>query len=209
LLRDLIAQPLRLVRLGQLDGVRAGGLADRRRRLVHRTPDHFCHVDRPGERPGGLPRDSLEHAPREVGVRVGDTAFAHGDVTKFAEACAVDQRAIATNGEVLAGSNKWFAIASGTPLVRGRAATEHDVGDRSSPVSALRAPAEDISLALAERGVRSSVVRLPRCLHGASEDGWRGGLASRLIALAKEKGIAAYVGDGAPRWPADFEASFQ
>jgi nucleoside-diphosphate-sugar epimerase len=130
------------------------------------------------------------------------TAFIHGDVTKFAESCAVDQRAIATIGEVLAGSNKPFAIASGTPLVRGSVATENDVGDRSNPVSSLRGPTEDITLALAERDVRSSVVRLPRCVHGASEHGWRGGLASRLIALAKEKGIAAYVGDGAQRWPA-------
>ena len=38
-------------RLGQLHGVRAGGLADRARRIVHRTPNHFCDVERPGERP--------------------------------------------------------------------------------------------------------------------------------------------------------------
>ncbi len=130
------------------------------------------------------------------------TAFGHGDVTKFAESCVVDQRAIATIGEVLAGSNKPFAIASGTPMVRGAVATENDIGDRSNPISSLRAPAEDITLALAERGVRCSVVRLPRCVHGASEHGWRGGLASRLIELAKEKRVAAYIGDGAQRWPA-------
>ena len=145
--------------------------------------------------------DSLRRAA-EAADGVIHTAFGHGDVTKFAEACALDQRAIATIGEVLAGSNKPFAIASGTPMVRGGVATEHDIGDRTNPISSLRAPAEDITLALAGRGVRSSVVRLPRCVHGASELGWRGGLASRLIALAEDKRVAAYAGDGAQRWPA-------
>ena len=129
------------------------------------------------------------------------TAFIH-DPTKLAQSCAVDQLAIATIGEVLAGSNRPFAIASGTPRVAGAVATEADIGDRSNPISALRAPAENVALALAARGVRSAVVRLPRCVHGASAQGWRGGLASRLVDIAKAKGFAAYIGDGAQRWPA-------
>jgi nucleoside-diphosphate-sugar epimerase len=145
--------------------------------------------------------DSLRRGASEADGVI-HTAFTHGDPSKFAQSCAADQRAIATIGDVLAGSNKPFAIASGTPMVPGGVATENDIGDRTNPVSSLRAPAEDITLALAERGVRSSVVRLPRCVHGASEDGWRGGLASRLIDIAKAKGVAAYVGDGTQRWPA-------
>jgi nucleoside-diphosphate-sugar epimerase len=130
------------------------------------------------------------------------TAFIHGDFANFAHSCAVDQRAIETIGEVLAGSDRPFAVSSGTPHVAGRAAVESDVGERGNPISALRGPAEDITLALAERGVRSSLVRLPRSVHGVGEHGWRGGLSLRLIDVARAKGVAAYIGDGAQRWPA-------
>ena len=129
------------------------------------------------------------------------TAFGH-DFSKFAEACAIDQRAIATIGDVLAGSNRPFVVTTGTPLVTGRASTEDDVGERTNPVSAMRGPAEDLTLALAERGVRSSLVRLPRCVHGTSDAGWKGGLALALLEIARRTGVSAYVGDGAQRWPA-------
>jgi nucleoside-diphosphate-sugar epimerase len=145
--------------------------------------------------------DSLRRGA-EATDAVIHTAFVHNNFADFAGSCAVDQRAISTIGDALAGSNRPFAIAHGTPMVRGAVATENDVGDRSNPVAALRAPAEDITLALAERGVRTSVVRLPRCVHGASEQGWRGGIASHLINIAREKRVAAYIGDGAQRWPA-------
>lgn len=144
--------------------------------------------------------DSLRRGA-EAADGVIHTAFVH-DFSKFAESCAIDQRAISTIGEVLAGSNRPFVVTSGTPMVPGGVATETDVGDRTNPVSTLRAPAEDITLGLAERGVRSSLVRLPRCVHGESEQGWRGGFASILIEIARANGVSAYVGDGAQRWPA-------
>lgn len=130
------------------------------------------------------------------------TAFVH-DFSNFAHACAVDQRAIATIGDVLAGSNRPFVIAAGTPIVPGRVATESDDSAPTNPVSALRSPGERMALALAERGVRSSIVRLPRSVHGASEPGWQGGLVPPvLIDTARAKGVAAYIGDGLQRWPA-------
>ena len=139
----------------------------------------------------------------EASEGVVHTAFARvRDFTAFASACAVDQKAIATMGDVLAGSQRPFAVTTGTPFVPGRASTEDDVGDRSSPVSALRAPAEDMMLALAERGVRSSIVRLPRSVHGASESGWRAGFSESVIQFDRAKGVSAYIGDGAQRWPA-------
>ena len=144
--------------------------------------------------------DSLRRGA-EAADGVIHAAFIH-DFANFAHACAVDQRAITTLGQVLAGSNRPFVVTSGTPVVTGRAATEEDVGERTTPVSTLRAPAEDLTLALAERGVRSSLVRLPRSVHGAGEQGWRGGLVMPLVATAREKGVAAYLGDGAQRWPA-------
>jgi len=129
------------------------------------------------------------------------TAFIH-DFSNFAHSCAVDQRAIATIGEVLAGSNRPFAVTSGTPAVAGRTATESDISEPPNPVSALRAPAEELTLALAARGVRSSIVRLPRSVHGASERGWRGGFTEVLVGIARKMGVSAYVGDGTQRWPA-------
>jgi nucleoside-diphosphate-sugar epimerase len=129
------------------------------------------------------------------------TAFIR-DSRNFAHACAVDQRAIATIGEVFAGSNRPFAVTSGTPGVAGRTAIESDISEPPNPVSALRGPAEDLTLALAARGVRSSLVRLPRSVHGISERGWRGGFAELLIGIAREKGVSAYIGDGTQRWPA-------
>ena len=129
------------------------------------------------------------------------TAFIH-DFTSFAESCAVDQRAIAAIGEVLAGTSRPFAITSGTPVEPGRAATEADDAVRTNPVSALRAPAEDLTLALAGRGVRSCVVRMPRAVHGTSERGWQGGFAHLLLDLARRTGVSAFIGDGAQRWPA-------
>ncbi|HEY3805067.1 MAG TPA: SDR family oxidoreductase [Kofleriaceae bacterium] len=144
--------------------------------------------------------DSLRRGA-EAADGVIHTAFVH-DFSRFMESCAIDQRAIAAIGDVLAGSKRPFVVTSGTPMVTGRASTEADAGERTNPIAAARGPAEDITLALAERGVRSSLVRLPRCVHGASETGWRGGLMIGLTAVARTKGVSAYVGDGAQRWPA-------
>jgi len=129
------------------------------------------------------------------------TAFQH-DFAKFAESCAIDQHAIAAIGDVLSGSDRALVVTSGTPIDAGRVVTESDRGDRSNPVSVLRAPAEDIALALADRGVRVSVVRLPRCVHGTSDQGWKAGLLIPLTAIARQTHVVAYPGDGTQRWPA-------
>lgn len=116
--------------------------------------------------------------------------------TDYTGAIAADLRAIETIGDTLAGSGKPFVITSGTLMVPslGRSATEEDPAQDKAP----RGAAEVAALALAERGVCSSVVRLAPCVHDIS----RQGFASNLQNLAREKGVSAYVGDGMNCWPA-------
>jgi nucleoside-diphosphate-sugar epimerase len=130
-----------------------------------------------------------------------DIAFA-GD---FQGAIDADRHAIETIGEALAGSERPFLIASGTlGLAPGRVATEQD-GQASDPASvahlgpaAGRLSNAHLTLSLADRGVRSAVVRLPPTVHGDGDNGFM----AFLVAIAREKGVSGYLGDGTNRWPA-------
>jgi nucleoside-diphosphate-sugar epimerase len=88
-------------------------------------------------------------------------------------------------------------------LPPGVVATERDgladAGDRTGPVSGAdgRMGNARHTLALAGHGVRSSIVRLPPATHGNGDNGF----ISTAVGFAREKGAAAYVGDGANRWP--------
>ena len=127
-------------------------------------------------------------------------AYLHN--SDMAAAGAADLRAVETIGAALEGSGKPFVITAGTlPLAfvtQGRLGTEEDtLGPEFSAVP--RIAAENAAIALAERGVRSSVVRLGPSVHGPAD---RHGFVPRLIAIARDKGVSAFVGDGANRWPA-------
>ena len=124
-------------------------------------------------------------------------AFIH-DFTDFEASVTADRRAIETMGAALEGSGKPLVIASGTPAVPGRVATERDDPAPGSPVAG-RAANGRAALGMAARGVRSSVLALPRPVHG---DGDHHGFIARLIAIARDKGVSGYVGDGSSRWPA-------
>jgi nucleoside-diphosphate-sugar epimerase len=124
-------------------------------------------------------------------------AFIH-DFTDFEASVRADRHAIETLGAALEGSGKPLVIASGTAALPGRVATERDESAPGSPVAGRLANAQ-AALAMAARGVRPSVVGLPRTVHG---DGDRHGFIARLIAIARDKGVSGYPGDGASRWPA-------
>lgn len=123
------------------------------------------------------------------------TAFVH-DWANFAESCAMDKRAIEAIGEVLLGSSRPLLVTSGLATqAQGRAATEDDP---PVPVSeAYPRASEEAADALVARGVKASVVRLPQV-----HDTARQGLVTYLVALARQKGVSAYVGQGETRWSA-------
>jgi nucleoside-diphosphate-sugar epimerase len=79
----------------------------------------------------------------------------------------------------------------------GRLATEDNTPDLNSPMAALRGASETLALSLASKGVRASVVRLPPTNHG---EGDHHGFIAQAVALARNKGASAYVGDGLNRW---------
>lgn len=113
-------------------------------------------------------------------------------------AATADRQAIDAIGETLAGSDRPLVVASGTPALPGRVATESDEPAAIGPTAARAANANAV-VAMAARGVRSSVVRLPRSVHG---EGDVHGFIPRLINIARDKGVSGYVGDGLSRWPA-------
>lgn len=126
-----------------------------------------------------------------------DVALQGGD---FMTALNADLRAVETIGEALAGSGKPFVNTTGTMLlahsVKGRAGTEEDLAEAGGNP---RVASEALSLKLAERGVRTSIVRLAPTVHSSLD---HHGFVPMLIAAARKNGFAAYVGEGASRWPA-------
>ncbi len=126
-------------------------------------------------------------------------AFKHEEMQagNYEAAVAADLRAIDALGDAVAGTDKPLVGTGGTLMLAfadlGRTGTEADV-----LAVGPRVDAENAVVALAGRGVRSSVVRLPPTVHSSLD---HHGFVPSLIALAGQKGFAGYVGDGANRWP--------
>jgi nucleoside-diphosphate-sugar epimerase len=126
-----------------------------------------------------------------------ELVFTKGD---FAGALAAELAAVEALGGALAGSGKPFVNTSGTALlahsVHGRSGTEEDRGQEGGNP---RVASERLSHRFAQQGVRASVVRLAPTVHSSLD---RFGFIPALVGAARKNGYAAYVGDGANRWPA-------
>jgi nucleoside-diphosphate-sugar epimerase len=125
-------------------------------------------------------------------------AFNH-DFSQFAANCETDRRVVVALGSVLAGSERPLIVTSGTAIAKvppGEPATE-DAPAITSSEFPRAASEEAAAAAAATHGVSASVVRLPQV-----HDPERQGLISPWIAIAREKGVFAYIGEGRNRWPA-------
>lgn len=125
---------------------------------------------------------------------VVNLAFNHDDFSKFAQNATDEMKAIEALGSVLA-PGKLLVVTSGIgPGAPGQVRKESDPLTESPAMP--RRP-ERAAQAVAIKGVHVAIVRLPQV-----HDTRKQGLVTRVIQIAREKGVSAYVGDGANRWAA-------
>ena len=145
---------------------------------------------------GALEDPESLHRGAALADAVIHTAFDH-DFSRFQANCEKDQRAIRALGGALAGSDRPLVITSGTGMgsaAPGQLATEDVVAaDNPNP----RVASELAGHEMAAAGVKVVVVRLPQV-----HDTRRQGLVTPYVMIARQKGVAAYVGEGRNRWPA-------
>jgi nucleoside-diphosphate-sugar epimerase len=138
--------------------------------------------------------DSLRTGATGMDVVV-NLAFNH-DFSKFAKNGEDERKAIEALGSVLE-PGKLLVVTSGTGMAAGGAGHLRTESDPPASSAAIPRQPEQTASAVAERGVHVAIVRLPQV-----HDTRKQGLVPMLTQLAREKGVSAYVGDGANRWAA-------
>ena len=122
-------------------------------------------------------------------------AFNH-DFSQFQKNADDDRKAIEAMGAVLAGSGRPLVVTSGTAIaanVDGKPSTEESPVATWNPRVASEAAVNELTA----RGVNTTVVRLPQV-----HDTRKQGLVPYVLAVSRQKGVSAYIGDGSNRWPA-------
>jgi nucleoside-diphosphate-sugar epimerase len=117
----------------------------------------------------------------------------------FLGAVADDLAAIEAMGAALEGSGKPFVATGGTLMLASAEVQERPNLEQDVLAGGPRVDAENMVAGFAERGIRSSWVRLAPLVHSSLD---HHGFAHLLIGIARDKGVAGYVGDGVNRWPA-------
>ena len=148
---------------------------------------------------GSLDDLDVLHAGAESSDGVIHLAFKH-DFSDFAGASQSDARAIETMGDALQNTGKPLAIAFGvlgSPHA-GEVITEDDPITTTFPPPMARMVGAMDGLKLAEKGVRSSVIRLSPLVHSRAKTGF----PAMMVDIARAKGVSGYIGEGAQRWPA-------
>jgi nucleoside-diphosphate-sugar epimerase len=120
------------------------------------------------------------------------------DWADMAGTAAAERAAVQTIGDALTGTNRPFLVASGVAgLTKGRPASEDDPSPFHGPDSP-RGGSENLALEFADRGVRTVSLRFAPTVHGAGDYGF----IAIIAAVAREKGVSGYPGDGTNRWAA-------
>jgi len=120
------------------------------------------------------------------------------DFSNMAASAAAERAAVQTIGDALAGTNRPFLFASGVAgLAQGRPSTEDDASPFHGPDSP-RGGSENLALELIDRGVHPVSLRFAPTVHGTGDHGF----IAVIAAVAREKGVSGYPGDGTNRWAA-------
>jgi len=120
------------------------------------------------------------------------------DFANMAASAAAERAAVQTIGDALAGTGRPFLLASGVAgLTQGRPATEDDASPFHGPDSA-RGGSENLALDFVDRGVHTVSLRFAPTVHGAGDHGF----IATIAAVAREKGVSGYPGEGTNRWAA-------
>jgi nucleoside-diphosphate-sugar epimerase len=141
-------------------------------------------------------REAVASADGVIHLAFKHEAMQAGD---FESAIAADLAAIEVLGAALEGSDKPFVSTSGTLMLAFGGITDRPGTEQDAVQGGPRVDAENAVVAMAQRGVRSSIVRLPPLVHSDLD---HHGFGPTLIGIAGSTGVSGYVDDGANRWPA-------
>ena len=136
------------------------------------------------------------HAAASESDGVVHTAFGL-DLSKMAELAKEDSDAIATFGKAFEGSDRPIIVTSGVLLTPPGEVFEESARPPVNPK--FPRASEQSAFALADRGLRAMVIRNPRSVHGQGETH---GFVPMLAAIARDKGLSAWIGEGDNLWPA-------
>jgi nucleoside-diphosphate-sugar epimerase len=139
--------------------------------------------------------DSLRSGATGMDVVV-NLAFNHGDFSNFAESARDEVQAIEALGSVLE-PGKLLLVTSGIGFTSGALGQLRKESDPPAESQAMPRRPEQAAQAIAAKGVHVGIVRLPQV-----HDTRKQGLVTRVIQIARDKRVSAYVGEGANRWAA-------